>query len=233
MALVAAAIVAGLAVAAAVPWVLLSSEADDAAGRTTSAAGAAANPTDGAVVDEQLGGGAGATAPPSPAAPSSPASSSSPATARTKATRKKTTPAAMVALIARLLPDRKLSHLRHLGDDLHVQVYLDSGDGPGMMAVSIADSDRKPSKATGPEIAVERQDGNCVQTIVASALWPDGTLVLVEVATCLAWDGTQNKPADAPLTTSEAADLVADPRWGFTTDPTLIDAGQQYADQLR
>jgi hypothetical protein len=230
VALVAAAIVAGLAVAAAVPWVLLSSEADDAAGRTGPAAGAAANPTDGAVVDEQLGGGAGVTAPPSPAAPSSPAAK------RTKATaRKKTTPGAMVALIARLLPDRELSHLRHLGDDLHVQLYLDSGDGPGMMAVSIVDSDRKPAKESGagPEIAVERQDGNCVQTVIASALWPDGTLVQAEVATCLAWDGTQNKPANAPLTMPEAADLVTDPRWGFTTDPALIDAGKQYADQLR
>jgi len=206
-----------------VPWVLLSSEADDAAGRTLPAAGAAAQPTGGAVVDEQLGGGAGATAPPSPAAPSSPA----------KAARKKTTPAAMVALIARLLPDRKLSHLRHLGDDLHVQVYLDSGDGPGMMAVSIADSDRKPSQQSGPEIAVDRLDGNCVQTIVASALWPDGTLVQAEVATCLAWDGTENKPADAPLTEREAAGLVADKRWGLTMSTDLIEAGaEEYADQI-
>ena len=223
--MVAAGVVA-LAIAATVPWALLSPPADEIAGRESVTGGPApTGSTGGSVLGEQLGGGAGAIPIPSPSP------------TRTKATataRKKATPAAMVALLARLLPDRKLSHLNQIGDDLHVQVYLDSGDGPGMMALSIARADR-PAETTGnePEVSVSRSEGNCVQAIVAQARWPDGTLVQAEVATCLAWDGTENKPADAPLTEREAAGLVADKRWGLTMSTDLIEAGaEEYADQI-
>ncbi|GAA2597473.1 hypothetical protein GCM10010435_91010 [Winogradskya consettensis] len=138
-----------------------------------------------------------------------------------------TTPAAMFELVSRLLPDREMTHLRTDGSKgrMFVQFYLDGGDGPGMMSLSIAakDAGTKPVRDGKPTVTVERLKGNCVQDMLVEASWADDTLVQVANATCL----TSGEKAPAPLTLAEAKSLAADPRWGTRMDADLVDAGAE------
>ncbi|GAA2478467.1 serine/threonine protein kinase [Winogradskya humida] len=149
--------------------------------------------------------------------------SAAPAAAKLKTT----TPAAMFELVSRLLPDREMTHLRTDGSKgrMFVQFYLDGGDGPGMMSLSIAakDAGTKPVRDGRPTVTVERLKGNCVQDMLVGAAWADDTLVQVGNATCLA----SGEKAPAPLTLAEAKSLAADPRWGARMDADLVDAGAE------
>jgi len=134
---------------------------------------------------------------------------------------------AMLELLSQLLPGSKFSDFRSPSGNLQVQLYLNDGDGPGMLRVTVdgpaaaANRDR-----TGePKISVESYPGNCIQSVVIVADWPDGTTVKIEIATCLAWDGTQNKPARAPLSIQQATKVAVDPRWGTYMDASLVEAG--------
>jgi hypothetical protein len=63
---------------------------------------------------------------------------------------------------------------------------------------------------------------NCLQGTVVDAAWPDGTLVQVDVASCLDPAGPPTPPA---LTVDQAVRVAADPRWGVTMDTALVAAG--------
>jgi hypothetical protein len=132
----------------------------------------------------------------------------------------------MLHLLTQLLPAGRTSHYGvAAGHDLHVQLYLDVGDGPAMVRVALgkdtgyADSPVRGGTAT---VTVTREPGNCVQDTVVGAAWPDGTLVEVDVASCLAFDGRQNRPARPALTTDQAIRVATDPRWGLTMDDQLV-----------
>ena len=133
----------------------------------------------------------------------------------------------MLHLLTQLLPPGRTSHYGVSPDnDLQVQLYLDDGSGPAMIRVAV---DRLPSTVTRPParddvatVTVNYVPDKCEQSTMVHARWPDGTLVEVDVATCLGDRGTPTRPA---LTTEQAIRVASDPRWGVTMDPNLIKIG--------
>jgi hypothetical protein len=170
--------------------------------------------------------------PPRPGAPATPEATATASRVRIDVNRGrgpqlKATSAAMLELLTRLLPAGRTSDYGvATGDDLHVGLYLDRGRGPGMIRVSMGKG--APPAGYGSNMAqltIEHLADNCIQSTVVDAFRPDGTIVQVDVATCLAWDGKQNKPAGAALTAQQAAAIAVDPRWGMTMDADLVVTG--------
>jgi hypothetical protein len=140
----------------------------------------------------------------------------------------------MLHLLTLLLPPGRTSHYGVASDDdLHVQLYLDDGNGPAMVRVSLdktaggtVRSEESPRGATAT-VTIQHMPDNCVQSTVVDAEWPDGTLVQVDVATCLPFDGVRNEPTRSALTADQAIRVATDPRWGVMMDERLVRVGAQ------
>jgi hypothetical protein len=136
--------------------------------------------------------------------------------------QKKATSAAMLHLLTLLLPPGRTSHFGVASDnDLLVQLYLDAGDGPGMLRVTVDQrsvAPAIPARGGSAEVTVTHSDGDCAQNTSVSATWPDGTFVELDMASCAA----REHPA---LTTEQAVRVVTDPRWGVTMDADLVATG--------
>jgi len=147
-------------------------------------------------------------------------------TKRAGGSREKATSAAMLHLLTQLLPPGRMTHLGVAAeDDLQVQLYLDDGSGPGMVRVGVGASGPISGEPPGGEtvsVTIRHMPDNCLQGTVVDAAWPDGTLVRVDVASCLDQAGPPTLPA---LTVDQAVRVAADPRWGVTMDATLVAAG--------
>jgi len=164
-----------------------------------------------------------------PITPAAPTASSRPRTLTTHSgtesaggMQKKATSAAMLHLLTLLLPPGRTSHYGVSSDnDLLVQLYLDAGDGPGMLRVTV---DKRlttpaiPDRGGSADVTVAHPDGDCAQGTTVSATWPDGTLVALDIASCPGG-------AHPALTTEQAVRVVTDPRWGVTMDADLVDTG--------
>ncbi|MEV4517637.1 hypothetical protein AB0K00_52855 [Dactylosporangium sp. NPDC049525] len=138
------------------------------------------------------------------------------------------TPAGLLALLEELLPEGATSGYAGTDDgQLMVQVYLDTGRGPGMLRVAVG-TDNLSAKGGGqaPAVTVTELPDNCVQRTVVQHRRPDGVSVQVNIASCLAWDGTTNPVAPQALTVEQAKAVAADPRWGVMIPRSLVDAGQ-------
>ena len=155
-------------------------------------------------------------------------------TQRAEGLQKKATSAAMLLLLTTLMPPGRTSHYAVAADDdLHVQLYLDNGSGPAMVRVSVAKTPLAPPADSPVTATLDRNPDNCIQDTTAGVVWPDGTTVQVDVATCLAWDGTRNPPCRRALTEKQAATIAADPRWGATMDAKLLALGaKRFPDPL-
>jgi hypothetical protein len=152
-------------------------------------------------------------------------------TLRADGMQKKATSAAMLHLLLTLLPPGRTSHFGvSADDDLLVQLYLDDGDGPAMVRVSLgrdAPFGDEPPRGGTATVTIDRTPGDCLRDTVVGAEWPDGTVVRVDVPTCLAFDGVQNPPSRAALTVDQAIRVATDPRWGMTMGAALVDAGAE------
>jgi hypothetical protein len=149
--------------------------------------------------------------------------------------QKKVTSGAMLTLLTKLLPPGKTSHYAVAPDQsTHVQLYLDTGRGPGMIrAVLEKDASGGPIAKGEASVSVDYRPDNCVESIVVDAALPDGANLAINVATCLAWDGKQNRPAPPAITAGEAVKIATDPRWGLTMDADLVNAGDKQFPHLR
>ena len=106
-----------------------------------------------------------------------------------------------------------------------MQLYLDDGSGPGMVRVAVAGEQPiadEPPRAGTVSVTITHMPDNCLQGTVVDAAWPDGTLVQVDVASCLDQAGPPTLPA---LTDDQAVRVAADPRWGVTMDSRLVAEG--------
>ena len=137
-------------------------------------------------------------------------------------------------MLEELLPAGTTSGYAGTDDgQLMVQVYLDTGRGPGMLRVAVG-SDNPGGKAAaapadrtqGAVSTVSELPDNCVQRTVVLHRRPDGISVQINIASCLAWDGTTNPVAPQALTVEQAKAVAADPRWGVMIPRSLVDAGQ-------
>lgn len=135
----------------------------------------------------------------------------------------------MVHLLTLLLPPGRTSHFGvSASNDLVVRLYLDDGDGPAMVRVSLgrdAPFGDEPPRGGTATVTIDRTPGDCLRDTVVGAEWPDGTVVRVDVPTCLAFDGVQNPPSRSALTVDQAVRVATDPRWGMTMGAGLVDAG--------
>ncbi|WP_433384732.1 hypothetical protein ACQPZX_24330 [Actinoplanes sp. CA-142083] len=108
-----------------------------------------------------------------------------------------------------------------------MQLYLDGGDGPGLVRVEVdknaPEKGAEPPRGVTASVTIRHMPDNCLESMVVDAAWPDGTVVQVEVPTCL--DDPRMPPAPPALTADEAVRVAADPRWGVTMDPRLVTVG--------
>jgi hypothetical protein len=147
-------------------------------------------------------------------------------TPRAGGMQKKATSAAMLHLLTQLLPPGRASHFGVASDnDLHVQLYLDDGTGPGMVRLAVGEAETRGGEPLrSGTMTIEHRPDNCLQDTAVVAKWPDGTVVELDVASCLA-DGAHTVPARPALTVDEAVKIASDPRWGVRMDAALVDAG--------
>lgn len=84
----------------------------------------------------------------------------------------------------------------------------------GMKQATLADGTVAQVLPDGTTVTIQRIAGNCIQDQIITVNHPDGRSVYVGNASCLAWDGATNPPADRPLTTEQAVALASDPSLG-------------------
>jgi hypothetical protein len=90
-------------------------------------------------------------------------------------------------------------------------------------AKKIATDATEPPRGRTASVTITHMPDNCLQSMVVDAAWPDGTLVRVQVPTCL--DGPLRPQTPPALTVDEAVRVAADPRWGVTMDAALVSVG--------
>ncbi|GAA2784536.1 hypothetical protein GCM10010441_06850 [Kitasatospora paracochleata] len=141
-----------------------------------------------------------------------------------------TTGAALLSSLLRVLPqDAQTSG--YAGETAWVagsnetvaQVYLTTPAGTGMIRVFLGSANpAMPCSAEnscvrdqrGQQVRVIHHKDNCIQNTVVSVLHADGTEVMLDMASCLAWDGKGNKPGILALTEEQAIAVAGDPAIG-------------------
>ncbi|MEU8386870.1 hypothetical protein [Micromonospora sp. NPDC048843] len=129
-----------------------------------------------------------------------------------------TTPQGALELLTRLLPKGKTSGFASLessraGSGMpSVQLYLDRGDGPGMLRLSIY-RDRLGGDPVPGTVELTEVPDNCVQRQMVTVHHRAGLQVDVMIATCLAWDAKGTSPAPPVLSVKEAIEVAANPIW--------------------
>jgi hypothetical protein len=150
-----------------------------------------------------------------------------------------TTSAAILDELLKLLPPGATSNYAFSPDS--AQTYLDGRSGLGMIRIflfrgslnpdactSAVPSDMTracstlPSRAT---VLTTRISDNCVEPLAIDVDHGGGTVVQIDVATCLAWNGSSNPPAHMAITAAQAEQIAANPAWGaLTMDAALVRA---------
>jgi hypothetical protein len=139
-----------------------------------------------------------------------------------------TTSAAILAELLKLLPPGATSNYAYYG--LGAQTYLDGANGLGMIRIFLINGSLNPDACTSPvpsdmtrtcstlptgaTVLTTRITDNCVEPLAVDVDHGNGTVVQIDVATCLAWDGTSNPPADMAITADQALQIAANPAWG-------------------
>ena len=137
------------------------------------------------------------------------------------------------------------SHVGATSDDpLHVQLYLTTAAGTGMVRVDLQQADFTPAiclgqvahpspletcttDAAGDYVVTfhNAYEHNCTETESVQVIHPDGSEITFYLATCLAWDGAQNASSPQIITDAQAAAFGADPRWDLSMPAALVAAG--------
>ncbi len=136
-------------------------------------------------------------------------------TQRAEGMQKKATSAAMLHLLTQLLPPGRTSRYGVVsGNDLLVQLDLDTGAGPQRLRVAVDKTGGGTHRDGSVTVTVEQTPGDCAVNTTIDAQWSDGTTVRLDVSGCT--------PA---LSADQAIAVAADPRWGVTMDAALVGAG--------
>ncbi|MFI5928311.1 hypothetical protein ACIA3K_20430 [Micromonospora sp. NPDC051543] len=141
-----------------------------------------------------------------------------------------TTPQGALELLMRLLPKGETSGQANLGSSgagpgmPYVQIFLDRGDGPGMVRLSVY-QDHLGGDPDPGTVELTEVPGNCVQDKMITVYHRDGLQIDVLISTCLAWNGKGNSPAPAVLSVDEAIAIAADPTWGTKLPADYVRSG--------
>jgi hypothetical protein len=150
-----------------------------------------------------------------------------------------TTSAAVLDELLKLLPPGATSNYVFYRDG--AQTYLDGQSGLGMIRIFLFRGSLNPHACTsavpsdmtrtcstlpsGATVLTTRISDNCVEPLAIDVDHGDGTVVQINVATCLAWNGSSNPPARMAITAAQAEQIAANPAWGaFKMDAALVRA---------
>jgi hypothetical protein len=139
-----------------------------------------------------------------------------------------TSSAAILDELLKLLPPGKTSNYAYYG--LGAQTYLDAAHGPGMIRIFLFKGSLNPQACTGTvpsdmtrscrtlpggaTVLTTRISDNCVEPLSIVVDHGAGTVVQINVATCLAWNGHSNPPTQMAITAAQALRIAASPAWG-------------------
>jgi len=140
-----------------------------------------------------------------------------------------TSSAAVLAELLKLLPPGATSNYSFFGG-LGAETYLDGASGLGMIRLSLFQGSLNPSACTtavpsdmtrtcstlpgGATVLTTRISDNCIEPLVIDVDHGDGTVVEIDVATCLTWNGHSNPPTQMAITAAQALQIAANPAWG-------------------
>ena len=154
--------------------------------------------------------------------------------------------AAILDELLKLLPPGATSNYAY--DGLGAQTYLDGASGLGMIRLSLYKGALNPDACTGAvpsdmtrtcgtlpsgaTVLTTKISDNCIEPLVIDVDHGDGTVVEIDVATCLVWNGHSNPPANMAITAAQALQIAANPVWGASQmDAALVsDAASRFAD---
>jgi hypothetical protein len=74
----------------------------------------------------------------------------------------------------------------------------------------------------GATVLTTRISDNCIEPLVIDVDHGDGTVVEIDVATCLAWNGHRNPPTNMAITAAQALQIAANPAWGASQMDTAV-----------
>lgn len=141
-----------------------------------------------------------------------------------------TTPQGALELLTRLLPKGETSGYASLESSgtgrgmPFVQLYLDRGEGPGMLRLSVYQDHLGDDPVPGTVELTEVPD-NCVQDKMVTVHHRDGLQVDLLISTCLAWNGKESAAAPPALSVQEATVIAANPVWGTKLPAEYVQNG--------
>jgi hypothetical protein len=140
-----------------------------------------------------------------------------------------TSSAAILDELLKLLPAGATSNYAFYGG-LGAQTYLDGANGLGMIRVVLYRGSLNPDACTsavpsdmtrtcstlpsGATVLTTKISDNCIEPLTIDVDHGDGTVVEIDVATCLTWNGHSNPPAHMAITAAQAQQIAANPAWG-------------------
>ncbi|MFE0461495.1 hypothetical protein ACFW1A_19825, partial [Kitasatospora sp. NPDC058965] len=114
---------------------------------------------------------------------------------------------------------------------LGAQLYLTDSRGTGMVRVwlstgtlACAPADGCRTDGAGRRTVVDHRPDNCVEDTTATVDHGDGTLVTIQLSTCLGWSGSGNAPGIKALTDDQALALAGDPAFTLTMPGSRLSA---------
>jgi hypothetical protein len=158
-----------------------------------------------------------------------------------------TSSAAILDELLKLLPPGATSNYAYY-DGLGAQTYLDGASGLGMIRLSLYKGSLNPDACattvpadmtrtcstlpSGANVLTTKISDNCIEPLVIDVDHGDGTVVEIDVATCLVWNGHSNPPTPMAITAAQALQIAANPAWGTAQmDAALVrDAASRFAD---
>jgi hypothetical protein len=150
-----------------------------------------------------------------------------------------TSSAAILDELLKLLPPGATSNYAFYGNG--AQTYLNGAYGLGMIRLFLFKGGLNPGACTSPvpsdmtrtcstlpggaTVLTTRISDNCIEPLVIDVDHGDGTVVEIDVATCLAWNGQANPPSSMAITAAQALQIAANPAWGaYQMDAALVTA---------
>jgi len=140
-----------------------------------------------------------------------------------------TSSAAILDELLKLLPAGATSNYAFYGG-LGAQTYLDGANGLGMIRVVLYRGSLNPDACTsavpsdmtrtcstlpsGATVLTTKISDNCIEPLTIDVDHGDGTVVEIDVATCLTWNGHSNPPTHMAITATQAQQIAANPAWG-------------------
>lgn len=157
------------------------------------------------------------------------------------------TPRGVLALLLATLPDAPTAdHGTDANGSLHVSTFLFRRNVTGMVRLTVSTYHGAPETTPGGRPGdvfgaptrydagtVVRIGSNATDCTRATSIWsyhPDGTLVEVDVATCLLDQGALKMTEKSVLSTEEAVAIANDPRWGVRIDESYNERGARLTD---